>query len=170
MKKFWSRIIVTCLFGIVIGSILLASKEEDNDVESLATEIIDEIDSVFTIAEDAPEVPPVFRYGINNEDYKIKEGKIGKNENLSIILRRYGVSHLNIDRIARKSTDVFNLRRIKQGKKYSVFYTEDSVKQAQLVVYQDNAIDFYVFDLRDTMSVYKGAKEVTLERKTAAGI
>ena len=165
MKKVWNRIIVTSLFGLVIGSVFMASSEDE-----LADIIVDQIDSVAVALAAVPEEPPVFRYGLEEDNFLIKDAKIGKNENLSIILRRFDVSHVDIDRIARKSTDVFNLRRIKQGKKYSVFYTEDSAKHVQYLVYQDNHIDYYVFDMRDTMNVYKGEKEVTVERKMVAGV
>ena len=69
-----------------------------------------------------------------------------------------------------KSKDIFDVRRLAAGKKYSIFKSKDSLQKAQYFVYQPNAIDYVVYDLRDSIQIRKGQKEVTIQVKSVGGI
>ena len=56
------------------------------------------------------------------------------------------------------------------GKNYTVLASKDSLKKAKYFIYQPNAIDYIVYDLRDSINIYKGEKEVETIEKSAAGI
>lgn len=51
-------------------------------------------------------------YGINIDELDVIEGIVGKNQTLSTILAPFNVPYQIIDEIARKSKEVFDVRRI----------------------------------------------------------
>ncbi len=116
-----------------------------------------------------PPPPPVLRYGLPVDSFKVEENTIRPNQHLSHILSSYGVDMGTIDQIARKSKDVFDVRRIRGGNRYTVFQTPDSLAEARYFVYESSATDYYVFELFDSLRIYHGEKEVENRLQTAHG-
>ena len=109
-------------------------------------------------------------FGIPIDQYVIVEDEIKNGQNLSELLLPYGVDYVTIDRISRTPREIFDSRRIQAGKKYKVFCTEDSLLRAQCFVYQPTPADYIVVDLRDSLNVYRGQKEIEIREKRAAGV
>ncbi len=110
------------------------------------------------------------KYGFPIDDFEVITGKVKRRQNLSEILSKYNVSYGTIDKIARKAKNVFSVRKIRSGKEYAILLAKDSVKTPEYFIYENTAVEYIVFDLRDTLSVYKGEKEVTYEQKQVSGI
>lgn len=121
-----------------------------------------------TIAEEKPE--KVLEYGLETDSFLIYKDIIKPNEFLANILLRYNVSYATIDELARRSKKVYDVRKLARGKEYTVFCTKDSSEKAQCFVYQPNAIDYVVYDLRDSIRIYKGKKQVDKKIKTLSGV
>ncbi len=113
---------------------------------------------------------PILVYGLNLNSFVVYKSKIKANEFLANILLKYHVPYAVIDKLAKKSKKIFDVRKIAEGKKYTILLAKDSTKKTQYFIYEPNAIDYVVFDLRDTIAIYKGKKKVTTKIKTAAGI
>ncbi len=113
--------------------------------------------------------PPILKYGLPVDSFVIEDGTVKPNQHLSHILNGYGVSMSTIDKIARQAKDVFDVRKIRRGKNFSIFQTADSLNETRYFVYENSAIDYYVFELFDSLRVYKGEKEVDAKLKTASG-
>jgi murein DD-endopeptidase MepM/ murein hydrolase activator NlpD len=107
-------------------------------------------------------------YGIRLDSMNIAYGFVANNQNLSTILSGY-VPNQMIDRIARETKETFDFRKIKAGNRYARIYARDSLKQTLYYIYEINPIDFVVYDLRDSLKVYKDKKKVTRLVKTATG-
>ena len=119
---------------------------------------------------DSVETSSNFVYGINIDSLSVIKDKIKSNQNLSEILPRYGVSYQKIDELSKKSKDIFDIRKIRAGKNYSIICSKDSVKKALYFIYESSAISYVVFDLRDSINIYKGKKEVKTEIASASGV
>src|SRR5690554_4878312 len=89
--------------------------------------------------------PPVTKYGIPVDSFILEDGRIKPNQHLSHILSGYGVSMATIDKIARESKDIFDVRKIRGGKNFTIFKTADSLEETRYFVYENSAIDYYVF-------------------------
>lgn len=113
---------------------------------------------------------PQLEYGILTDSLVIKKNKVKKNESISNILLRHHIPWPGINKMAEKAKKVFDVRKIKAGKKYTVLCNNDSIQKAQYLVYETNAKEYIVFDLRDGMKVYKGEKPVTKKVMAASGI
>jgi murein DD-endopeptidase MepM/ murein hydrolase activator NlpD len=114
---------------------------------------------------------PKILYGLRPDSFHVEEGFIGRNENLSEILTDRGVSPQVIDQIAHNSLPVFDVRKIKAGNRFTVFYSPDSTRIPRYLVYENNAIDYYVFDLtKDTVKVTAGKNNVIQKRRIVSGV
>ncbi len=113
---------------------------------------------------------PTIKYGINVDSFKVHQKKIEHNEFLANILLRYNIPYSKIDELAKTSKSIFDVRKIAANHKYTVLCEKDSTKKAAYFIYEINAIDYVVYDLRDTLKIYKAEKEVTTKIKEASGI
>ena len=114
------------------------------------------------------EVEQELVFGLPVNTYELEEHQVKRNEFLSDILQRYDVALPTISTIAEKSKTVYDVRKFTVGNNYTVF--KDQSGKAAYFVYQPNAIDYVVYDLRDTIAVHTGQKEVVTQVETASGI
>ncbi len=118
-----------------------------------------------------PVTPPAAQpmaYGIRLDSMEIVRGSVANNQNLSSILGAYVADGI-IDRIARSTSDIFDVRKIKAGNTYARIVSKDSSRQTLYFIYEINPIDFVVYDLRDSLKVYRDKKKVTRLIKTSTG-
>jgi murein DD-endopeptidase MepM/ murein hydrolase activator NlpD len=120
-----------------------------------------------TIPEIIPE--PTLLYGIVVDSMEVIQGKIKRNQNLSDILYPHNVDFQKIEELARKSKEVFDVRKLVVNKEYTLICENDSLKTASYFVYQPNPVDFVVYQLKDSVAAYMNQKEVQTVEKTIAG-
>ena len=103
---------------------------------------------------------PKYLYGICIDSLDVIEGKVQKNEFLANILQREGVSYNTVNYIDRNCRNVFDVRKIKVGNKYVFLMTRDSIPTAKYWIYEIDRTNYAVFQLTDSLSAWKGEKEV----------
>lgn len=113
---------------------------------------------------------PVLKYGIPVDSFILETGTIEPNEYLSQILNTRGVGMGAIDKIAKKSKAVFDVRKIKSGNNYHFFYEKDSAKTARYFVYENSAVEYTVYELFDTLAIYKAEKEIETRLRNVQGV
>ena len=146
---------------IMICALLLAAAGACNRTQGPAVEV-----------EDAEE-PHNMLYGINADDYRTETGEVGSGETLGKILNGFGVSALAVDRLDKASKEVFPLRNIRAGHKYTAFIHEDSLYAPHLdyLAYEISVTDYVVFGFHDdSVSVRKDAKAYTLRRTKKSAV
>ncbi|MEA3480033.1 MAG: M23 family metallopeptidase [Bacteroidota bacterium] len=111
-----------------------------------------------------------YAYGIIIDSLILYKDKIRKNEFLADILQDYGVDYAKIDHLARKSKSVFDVRRMRAGNTFIIISTRDSLREVRFFIYESSASDYIVYDLRDSISIYKGKKEIRRIIATDCGI
>lgn len=112
---------------------------------------------------------PKIAYGINIDTLTVITAKVKKNEFLSDILLRYNVSYREIDHIARHTKDVFDVRKIITGNKYSVITTDDSVRKTLYFAYELSASQYVLYSFTDSIVAQRGEKEVITIIDTISG-
>ncbi len=117
-----------------------------------------------------PEFRIDMKYGIILDSLIIIKDRIKRNEILGDILSRYNVDLSKIDELVKVSKTVFNVRRIKRGNPYSLICSKDSVKQVLYFVYEETTTSYVVFDLNDSVGVYRGKMEIEIEEASASGV
>ena len=103
---------------------------------------------------------PVYRWGVCIDSMDITDGTIGRNELLSNILFRYGVSAQTIYYLDKTSDSTWSVRKIQQGKPYHIISDRDSVATARYFVYDINKTDYVVYSLTDSIFSYRGTLPV----------
>ncbi len=135
-----------CLFILIFSLLLLLScgrkKQGADDPSSLPVDTL-----VYQ---------PEIRYGIVVDSLEVMRSTVKKNQYLADILLPYHISYSHIDYIARAASDSFDVRKIRVGNAYAIIYHEDSVPVADYFVYEEDAIHYTVFDIRDSLRIYRG--------------
>lgn len=112
-------------------------------------------------------------YGIDADLYRLETSEIASGETLGKILNRYGISAQTIDRLDKQALDVFPLRNIRAGQKYTAFIHEDSLYTPHLdyLAYEISKTDYVVFGFQnDSITIRKDAKEFTLQRRKKSAV
>jgi len=77
----------------------------------------------------------------------------------------YNLSNTNVSEIAAMSKPLFDVRKIRAGRKYHIYTTDDSLNTIKYFVYEQDDVDFIVFDIKDSINIYTGEKEVITVRR-----
>tara|TARA_B100000902_G_scaffold27181_1_gene32743 strand:- start:22475 stop:23710 length:1236 start_codon:yes stop_codon:yes gene_type:complete len=112
---------------------------------------------------------PTIEYGIVTDSFNVIKGVIKPGQVLGEILYLNHINHQKIDLIVKKSKGVFDVKKAKAGQPYTVLCSRDSNEIAQWFIYEESYTDYVVFDLRDNINVYRGAKEVDVRMRVASG-
>jgi murein DD-endopeptidase MepM/ murein hydrolase activator NlpD len=111
---------------------------------------------------------PAYAYNIHVDSLNISYGVVKINQNLSAILSSRVPGNL-IDKIGKQSSGIFDIRKIRVGQRYAFLTAKDSTNKLNYCIYEINPIDFVVYDLRDSIRIYKDKKKVTREIRHASG-
>lgn len=120
--------------------------------------------------ETLPVYEPNLEYGLNLDSFIVHKNTLKPNEFLANILLKHHVPYPEIDRLAKASTKVFDVRRMASGRNYTMLCKKDSLEKVQYFIYDANAIDYIVYDISDSLVIYRGKREVTTKINTASGI
>ncbi|WP_084362719.1 M23 family metallopeptidase [Roseivirga echinicomitans] len=112
---------------------------------------------------------PLYKFGIPVDQYQVLEGKIKRNQTIADILLPFNISNQDIFSIDRLSKDVFSVRNFIPNRDYTLFYTEDSLKRAAYFVYEPSPLEYVVYQLKDSISIYKEEREVEIIETTMSG-
>lgn len=112
---------------------------------------------------------PLYKFGIPLDEYQMLEGKIKRNQTIADILLPFNISNQDIFSIDRLSKDVYSVRNFVPNRDYTLFYTEDSIKRAAYFVYEPSPLEYVVYQLKDSISIYKEEREVETIEKTMSG-
>lgn len=112
---------------------------------------------------------PELMYGINVDSLAVRQDKVKRNEFLADILLRNGVDYTVIDYIARYTKDTFDVRHIKYGNTYHIFYTTDSISRALYFAYDITPSSYVLYHLTDSVYAVRGKKEVVTRIETTKG-
>ena len=113
---------------------------------------------------------PKLLYGLKADSFHIEENYVARNQNLSDILTDRGVSAQSVDQLAKNSVTVFDVRKMKAGNRYTMFYSADQNRKPLYLVYESNNVDYYLYSLTGSLLVTAGKQKVTSKRQTASGV
>ena len=150
--------LLTAILGIFVLLFIQKSQNEQDTTHQAVVEILDSI----------PET--TIQFGIEVDSFEVIHKTIQRNEFLANILLPYQIDYVTIDLLSKKSKEIFDVRKMAAGKDYTILASKDSIGKAQYFIYQPNAIEYVVYDLRDSVRIYKGEKEVSIVEKSIAGI
>lgn len=94
------------------------------------------------------------------DSFNVLEGRIKRNQPLSVLLNDFGISNATIHDLAGKSKPLFDLRKIRSGRPFKAFFSEDSTHVLNYFVYEHTPLEYLAFGFNDSCEVWTGLKKV----------
>lgn len=155
MKRIVPLLTVSCLISFLLLSACQSSSSGDSASEGKDTQ--NQI------------VSPQLLYGVAVDSMEVVEESIQANENLSEILSRYHVSQAMLSQLITVPKEVFDPRRLKANKPYTVIHHQDSLRTARSFIYHPNPIDYVAMHFEDSLIVERGQHPVDTIKHTLQG-
>lgn len=95
---------------------------------------------------------------------------IDTDQTLSDILIPHGMTQQKINQIEKAARDIFPLRSFRADNELYIYAKWDSVETVKYFVYVQDPVNYVVFDIADTVNIYKKQKPVTIRERTVSGV
>jgi murein DD-endopeptidase MepM/ murein hydrolase activator NlpD len=92
-----------------------------------------------------------YRYGYKIDDYTLIQDTIKSGESFGTILDKHHVFYPKINEIALSVKEIFDVRRVRAGKPYTILASKDSLQEAQVFIYKNDKIKATVVDFSDSI-------------------
>lgn len=109
-------------------------------------------------------------YGIDGHDLEITKDVIKRRQNIGGILLKADISYNKIHEAVEKSKSVFDVRKIQVGNPYCLIKVNKNENNICYFVYEQNPIDYVVFEIGDSVQVYQRSKPVRIRHRTVEGV
>lgn len=143
-----SRLVRIIIFISIVGIFFSACNNKEKEAEPL--------------------VENVNSFGLSVDSLIEVHGTINSGETLGDILIPHGVPDKKIFQIAEDAREIFPVKSFRAGDEYYIYAKWDSTETVHYLVYVRNPIEYVVFDLRDSVKVYHGKKEVSVKERVFA--
>lgn len=151
--------------GIIVAILALLLSCDNSSTESNSN-----VKAIDSAAVEVVKNPDIYLFGIRANDFKVIEEKVQKGQTFGEILLKQNIGYPTIHKLVGKSKGIYNTRKIQQNKNYTLLCKNDSLSTAEIMIYQPNKVDYIVFDLRDSLNVYRGKKVVENREREVSGI
>lgn len=110
-------------------------------------------------------------FGLPVDSFDLVQDKIHYGETFAEILQDHEVDYALIHEIATQHKAQFDVSKIRQGKPYTLFKTKnDTAPQVRYMVYQANAIEYYLINFGDSLQVKQHRKAVHTKSREISGV
>lgn len=114
---------------------------------------------------------PLIKYGLNLAEFKVTNHVVKPNEFFADILNQYNVAYQTVDFLSRESKKIFNLNKIKAGNNCTVLCEKsDTGLVPKKLIYEESKIDYVVFNLDDSLYIYRGQNKVERKHQQVGGV
>lgn len=127
----------------------------------------DKPDEAF-VADAKPRVSK-FDFGFKLNDFNVVNDTVKSGDTFGGILGRQNLDTLKVYDIIEKIRDSFDVRQIRKGRPYTLLRGLGKTNKLQAFIYQPDQMNYYVIDLRDSITITKKTKPLTIKRRTIAG-
>lgn len=118
---------------------------------------------------EAIEKPPVLQFGFNLEEFNVVHDTVRRGDSFGQLLLNNKVAYPKIATLSEQFRDTFDVRKIVVGKPYLILKSKDTSEVAEVFIYQEDKINYTVFDLRDSVVAYRDRKQVKLREREVGG-
>lgn len=169
-SKFISLISGVTLIALFIGLRLSSDLYKPLDVTvALGNENIVQLASIDD--KPIPEKPEGSdRFGISLKAYDVVEDKIKPRQFLGQILNEYNVPPRMIDKLARKSAGIFDVRKMRVNNNYKVLLQKDKAHTPKYFIYEHTPTEYIVYGLDTTMEIYRGQRKIDTVQRSFSGV
>ncbi|MDI5886933.1 M23 family metallopeptidase [Flavobacterium yafengii] len=110
-------------------------------------------------------------FGFEYSDFNVIQDTIQKGDTFGTLLEEQNIGEREVYDIIAKVRDTFDVRTIRINRPFTILRSKNKKNDLQVFIYQPDALNYYVVDLRDTaVVVYKKTKPITIKRRTIGGV
>jgi len=120
--------------------------------------------------EEVKKPEPVMLFKLPIDSFSVIPGQVRSGQNLSDILNKQGISMTQIDEISKKSILTFDVRKMKVNNPFYFFMNKKQPSKVEYFIYEINPVDYVVYDLSDSLRIYKDKKPIITQVKEASGV
>lgn len=125
-------------------------------------------DEVKTKIEQEPQ-KSINEFGFNSDSLIITKDFVKNNETLTDILLSKSFSYNDIYNFVEKCKNQFDVRKIQVGNNYSLFHSNDSLSLLKYFVYEEDEVNFWVFEFSDSLIIWQDKRDVVINEKFIEG-
>lgn len=115
----------------------------------------------------SPQRDSIPAMGFWREDFKADTTLVRSGETFSSLMTRLGLGASRSYLLAEAVRDSFDVRRVRAGNRVFAYYTPDTLRRLEYVVYEQDRVRSTVFSCGDTLRAWKYSKPVEIVRKKA---
>ena len=145
------------VFGVLLLFFAFGCKE-NNKKEAIAQNNIVKIQT------------PNLYYGINLNEYVVKEFKIKRGDTFGKILEENGIDYPEVHEVLKAIKGKVDIRKLTLGKPYSLFFTKDTIASPEYFVYHPEVSSYKRIHLRDSLFGEELVKPTRIVELEAYGI
>ena len=119
--------------------------------------------------EDIEIAKPIKDFGFTFDDYNYIQDTTKRGDTFKSVLLKQNLNGLTIDSIVKKVKDSFNINSFSRRKALTFLRSKGKTNKLQAFVYQTDRLNYYLFDFRNKIAVYKRARPLTFKNRTVAG-
>lgn len=116
-----------------------------------------------------PKYEPKKLYGFKIDSMQVITSKVKRNQSLSAILEKYNIPFQKILTLEKISKPVFDVRKIRPFRDYTLICKKDSLHTAIAMIYEPSPIEYIIFNLGDSIYTQKFVRKVEQVEKSITG-
>jgi murein DD-endopeptidase MepM/ murein hydrolase activator NlpD len=110
-------------------------------------------------------------FEFNYADFNVVQDTVNKGDTFGTIVEKQNIGDRKVYEIVQSIKDTFDVRVIRPNKAYTMLRSKNKTNKLEVFIYQPDALNYYVFDFRDTTIVaYKKTRPITVRKKTIGGV
>ena len=110
-------------------------------------------------------------FGFNYSDFNVVQDTVKRGDTFGTIIDKQNIGDRRVFEIVKSVKDTFDVRVIRPNKPYTMLRSKDKTNKLQVFIYQPDAINYYIFDLRDSVVVaHKRTRPITIKRRSIGGV
>lgn len=114
---------------------------------------------------------PVYKYGLNLNEFVVIDQTVQKNEVFADIFLKHNIAYQTLSFLLKGSKDIFNCKKIRAGSKYAVLGTNtDTGFVAKKIVLEESKLNYVIFNLDDSLYIYRGQNKIERKHQEVAGV
>lgn len=108
-------------------------------------------------------------YGLAVDSFNIEANIVKRDQNMGKILSSYSLPERAFTQLMLYGSEIFDLRKIRNGNKYTAFLSKDTLYTLKYLVYEHSPVEYVMFDFTDSVKVTVKQKEVLKRQQKVSG-
>lgn len=152
--------IVFAAFFIIIVLVVLFVKNKARVIDQNNTLPQDSLDLIST--------PSPILFGVETDTFTVVKGEVISGDSFGKLIGEQGLGSTEIFTVAAAIDSVFDVTRIKTGRKFAILTGKKSALP-QYFIYEESLLNYYVVSLKDSVYATKGIRKKTVTTREVYG-